>query len=283
MRWAALVIFCILIPAFVILWGLPDKTADLWAWTIKPDLTPIFLGSGYGAGAYFFWRTYRARAWHPSSAGVFSAAAFASVMLIATLLHWSRFNHGDAPTLAAIAFYGWVIVYIVSPFAVFFLWWRNQRVDPRTPEPDDALLPTTVRLGARVLGIGAIIAATVFFVVPQLQIDLWPWALTPLTARVLASFTFQVGTGAVLLSLDARWSSWRLLIQTFFIATGLLLVGSVRAFDDFDTGNAMTYVYLAGLIGSDIGLFVLYRRYEGGPRPGILVDSETPAVGGQRV
>ena len=44
-------------------------------------------------------------------------------MLIATLIHWDRFNHGDAPALAAIAFYGWVIVYIVSPFAVVALWW----------------------------------------------------------------------------------------------------------------------------------------------------------------
>jgi hypothetical protein len=59
-RWAALVIFIVLVPAVIVLWGTPGETADRWAWTIKPDLTPIFLGSGYGAGAYFFWRTFRA-------------------------------------------------------------------------------------------------------------------------------------------------------------------------------------------------------------------------------
>jgi len=158
-RRAALVVFCILVPAVIVLWGFPGRTADLWAWTIKPDLTPIFLGSGYGAGA--------------------------------------------------------------------------------------------------------IVGAAVFFLSPRTAIDLWPWKLTPLTARVLASFTFQVGVGATLLSLSSRWSSWRLLIQTFFVATTLLLVGAVRAFDDFDTGNVMTYVYLGGLAGADIGLFALYRTYNG--------------------
>ena len=114
-RWASLVVFCILVPAVIVLWGMPDKTADLWAWTIMPELTPIFMGAGYGGGAYFFWRTYPAKRWHPSSAGVFGAAFFAGLMLIATLVHWDKFNHGDAPFLAAVCFYAWVGVYILSP------------------------------------------------------------------------------------------------------------------------------------------------------------------------
>jgi hypothetical protein len=264
-RWAALVVFCILVPAVIVLWGAPSKTADLWSWTIKPDLTPIFLGSGYAAGAYFFWRTYRATQWHPSSAGVFSAAAFAAAMLVATLIHWDKFNHGDAPTLAAIAFYGWVGVYIVSPWVVVWIWWRNHRVDPRTPEPGETVLPPNVLLGARVFGAGAFIGAAVFFLSPETAIDVWPWTLTPLTARVLASFMFQVGMGAMLLSFDQRWSSWRLLIQTFFVATAFLLVGAIRAFDDFDTGNVVTWLYLGGLLASDLALFKLYRTYQGQP------------------
>jgi len=59
MRIVALVVVAVLLPALVILWGLPGETADLWAWTIKPDLTPIFMGAGYGAGAYFFIRGRR--------------------------------------------------------------------------------------------------------------------------------------------------------------------------------------------------------------------------------
>ena len=134
-RWAALIVFFILVPAAAILWVAPDRTGDLWAWMIQPELTPIFLGSGYGAGAYFFWHTYRAERWHPSSPGVLGASVFAGLMLIATIIHWDRFNHGDAPALAAVAFYAWTIVYIVSPFAVFAIWWRNRATDPREPGP----------------------------------------------------------------------------------------------------------------------------------------------------
>ncbi len=160
-RWTSLVVFCILVPALIVLWGMPDETADLWAWTIKPDLTPIFMGAGYGAGAYFFLQTWRAERWHPSSAGVFGAAFFASLMLIATLVHWDKFNHGDAPFLAAFCFYAWIIVYILSPFVVMWLWWRNHQHDPRTPEPRDPIVPEMIRLGARVFAVGALLGAAV--------------------------------------------------------------------------------------------------------------------------
>jgi len=34
-RWAALVVFLILVPAVVVLWGFPGRTPDLWAWGIE--------------------------------------------------------------------------------------------------------------------------------------------------------------------------------------------------------------------------------------------------------
>jgi hypothetical protein len=261
-RWAALVVCAILVPAVVVLWGAPGRTADLWAWTIKPDLTPVFLGSGYGAGAYFFWRTFRADRWHPSSPGVLGASVFAALMLIATIIHWDRFNHGDAPALGAIAFYGWTIVYVVAPFAVFALWWRNQATDPGTRAPGDAEVPRAARIAAAATGAGALTAGGLFFLVPDVAIDVWPWLLTPLTARVLASFTVQVGVGAAMLARDPRWSAWRLIMQTFLVATALLLVGAARASGDFDTGDPLTWLYLGGLLAADVATVLLYVRLE---------------------
>jgi hypothetical protein len=258
-RWASLVVFAILVPALVILWGMPDRTADAWAWTIKPDLTAIFLGAGYGAGAYFFLRTFLSKQFHPSAAGIFGAAFFALLMLIATIVHWDRFNHGDAPLLGALVFYGWVGVYIVSPVVVFALWWVNRRNDPGEPLPGEALVPARARRMAQIAAAGSFAAAAVFFLAPQTAIDVWPWDFTSLTSRVLGSFTAQVGVGALLLSLDGRWSAWKLIVQTFFVATALLLVGAIRAWDDFHTDNLMTYLYLGGLVGSDIALLALYR------------------------
>jgi hypothetical protein len=134
------------------------------------------------------------------------------------------------------------------------------------PTPTQANRSTVRRSCPRGLGAwhrsprqGPFVAAVVFFLAPQTAIDVWPWDLTPLTSRVLGSFTAQVGVGALLLSLDGRWSAWKLIVQTFFVATALLLVGAIRAWDDFHTDNLMTYLYLGGLIGSDIALLAFYR------------------------
>ncbi len=262
MRVTALVVVAVLLPALVILWGLPGDTADLWAWTIKPDLTPIFMGAGYGAGAYFFFRVYTTKRWHEVSVGVLSAAVFALLMLVATLLHFDKFNKGDAPTLAAIAFWGWTIVYVLSPWIVGWLWFRNERRDPRTPEPGEPLVPPAVRLAARIAAIGALTVAGVVLVAPDVAIDAWGWDLTPLTARVIACFTAQVGTGFLLLSRDPRWSSWKVLVETFLIAVALLLVGALRASDAFIDGRLLAWGYVAGLAGGAIALLLLYRSIQ---------------------
>jgi hypothetical protein len=268
-RVAAVVVVAVLVPALIILWGMPTKTEDLWAWTIPAPLTPIFMGAGYGAGAYFFVRVYRTPRWHEVSVGVLSAAVFALLMLITTILHFDKFNQGkahdalpDPPALATIAYFGWTIVYILSPFIVGWLWWRNQQLDPRTPFDGEPLVPANIRLVARVIAAGALVAAAVILVSPSVAVDNWGWGLTDLTARVIACFTAQVGTGFVLLSRDPRWSSWKVLVQTFLIAVALLLVGAIREWDTFLPDRPMKWAYLAGLVAGAAALLALYRAME---------------------
>ena len=269
MRIAALVVVAVLVPALIILWGFPTRTGDLWAWTIAAPLTPIFMGAGYGAGAYFFLRVYRTPRWHEVSVGVLSAAVFALLMLIATVAHFDKFNQGkahdglpDPPLLATMAYYGWTIVYIVSPCVVGWLWWRNHQLDPRVPQDGEPLVPANVRLVARVVAIGALVGAAVALISPATVIDAWGWGLTELTARGMGCFTAQVGTGFVLLSFDARWSSWKVLVQTFLIAVALLLAGAIREWDTFLDDRPMQWAYLAGLVGGAAALLTLYRWME---------------------
>jgi hypothetical protein len=91
-----------------------------------------------------------------------------------------------------------------------------------------------------------------------------PWELTPLTARVIACFTIQVGLGGMLLSADPRWSSWRLLLQTFLVATALLLIAAARAWDDFEGAGA--WLFTGGLVGSGAAVIALYARMVDGGR-----------------
>jgi uncharacterized membrane protein YqhA len=52
-RWVSLVIIPFLVVAFVVLVPWPGDTGRLFAWQIKPILTPMVLGSVYLGGAYF--------------------------------------------------------------------------------------------------------------------------------------------------------------------------------------------------------------------------------------
>ena len=117
----------------------------------------------------------------------------------------------------------------MSPFVVFALWWFNRRTDSGEPAPGEAIVPQWVRRTAQACRGRRVRRRRRLLPRPRDAIDIWPWKLTPLTSRVLGSFTAQVGVGALLLSLDRRWSAWKLIVQTFFVATALLLVGAIRA------------------------------------------------------
>ena len=257
------VVVAVLVPAVVVLWGFPGNTEDFWSWPIAADLSQIFMGAGYGAGAYFFTRAALASRWHTVSAGVLSAAFFAAVILVVTIVHWDGFNHGDAPFWAAFAFYAWVIIYGAAPFVVGGLWLRNQRTDPERPEPGEPIVPAGIRLAAGLIGVALGATALALLLWPSLAVDHGPWALTPATTRALAAYAAQVAFGALLVSRDERWGSWRILLQAFLVATALLLVGVARAWDEIETGRVSAWIFLGGLVAMALAILALYRRLEG--------------------
>ena len=54
---AAIVPF--LVVAFALLYFFPDDTRHWFAWDVQPTITPLIMGAGYIAGAYFFVRVAR--------------------------------------------------------------------------------------------------------------------------------------------------------------------------------------------------------------------------------
>ena len=53
----------VVIAAGIILYGFPGRTAELFAWPIAPRMTPIVMGAGYLAAAWFFFALYRSHDW----------------------------------------------------------------------------------------------------------------------------------------------------------------------------------------------------------------------------
>jgi hypothetical protein len=186
-RVLSIAIIPFLLAAFVVLyfWPSADDTGRLFAWRIIPPFTAMTLAAVYLGGAYFFFRAACAEQWHTVGGGFLSVGLFASVMGIATILHWSLFIHTN------VAFWLWAGLYFTTPFLVFAVWWRNRREQPPSAT-GDLLVPTSA---ARLIGLAGVLAAVagvVLFLFPALAIDIWPWTLTPLTARVMSAI-FALG------------------------------------------------------------------------------------------
>lgn len=255
-RWTARIVVAVLLVASTILFVFPDRTGEFFAWPISPTMTPLVMGAGYGTGLYFFVRVATTREWHRVAPVFPGIVAFVWIMAAATALHWENFTHGHP------AFFAWVFLYVAAPLLIPVIWLRNQR----TALPDEGeggrRLPGWVRRVALASGAAVVLATPVLFVAPDALIQYWPWALSPLTARVLLGWFALFGVVNVFVGLDPRWSAAQIPIQTQLIGFGLMLLGAVRAMDDFDAASPFTWAFLGGFACYVGGLVVLYVAME---------------------
>lgn len=260
-----------LVVAFVVLYGFPDETERLFAWTINPSMTPMVLGAVYLGGSYFFLRAFRATEWHRIKAGFVAVGSFASLMGVATILHWDRFNHDH------IAFWLWGGLYFTTPFLVWGVWAANRR-RADTPGPDDVMLGPVARLGLAVTGALAVAAGLFLFLLPEQAIDVWPWTLTPLTSRVMGA-VFMLGIAGLGVVTDARWSAAKLMLKVEAFMLILILVAAARAHDEFDGSNPMTWLLLGGFVGALVSAGALLATMDKAPRPAAVAPAEDSGIG----
>ncbi|WP_136516546.1 hypothetical protein [Halorubrum glutamatedens] len=270
-RWSGYVIAPVLFLAFVSLYGSPGSTEQYFAWGISPDLTPLLMGSGYGAGVYFFYRVVTVDEWHRVHVLFPGIAVFTIAMGIATILHWDAFTHGHASTWL------WVFLYVVTPILIPALWVYNGRTDPdratldrSTEDPlhaehdtsDVVTVPTVVRLASGVVGVVLTVVILVLYVRPEPMIDLWPWAVSPLTARVLLGWAAVFSVVSIYFAFETRWSAARIPIVSLVIWFGLVLIGFARSWGDVDPSDLLLWLLLGGITVYLIGLSSLYVLME---------------------
>jgi len=256
-RVLSVVIIPFLLVAFVILYFYPtaEDTAHLFAWKIMPPFTPMVLGSVYLGGSYFFLRAARATEWHRVEGGFISVGLFATLMGIATIIHWDKFIHSN------VAFWLWAGLYFTTPFLVFWVWFLNRREESQTTGSDLLLSPIAAGLIV-VLGAAASASSVFLFLFPRTAVRIWPWTLTPLTARVMGAI-FALGFAGVGALSDKRWSGARILLQVEGFMLALILVAAIRAHGDFHTGRPLTWVFGAGFVALAVATASLYLRMEG--------------------
>ena len=240
-----------LVVAFVALYGFPSHTDRLFAWTIRPTMTPMTLGAVYIGGAYFFVQAFRARHWHTVKGGFVAVGTFASLLGVATVVHWDRFNHSH------VAFWLWAGLYFTTPFLVWAVWLANRRRGSR-PTPGDLLLPRPARLVMAGVGGLAVAMGGYLSLAPSSAIEVWPWLLTPLTSRVLGAI-FMLGVAGLGVLTDARWSAARLMLQVQIFMLSLVLVAAVRARAELDGANPLTWSLLVGFAAAIGGAVAVSR------------------------
>jgi hypothetical protein len=240
-----------LLVAFALLYLFPDDTTHWFAWEIHPDMTPLLMGAGYIAGAYFFARVVMERRFHRVHVGFLPITAFTIFMAIASFSHLDRFDHDH------IAFWIWMGLYVTTPILVPLAWLANRRTDPGTPEPGEARLPSTVRGPLIAIGAGQTLVALFLLLSPSTMIDIWPWTLTPLTAQVLGGWFALPGITAIMMGLDGRPSAIHITLQSQAIGLALILIAAARDWGSFDTSNGLAYVFVVGLGGLLLGLLAL--------------------------
>lgn len=229
-RLVLIVVVPFLLLAFLILYFFPDLSGERFAWAIKPHMTALFIGSGYLGGAYMFIFAIFGKRWHRIKAAFPPVTAFTVAMLLATVIHWDRFDLSHFP------FQLWLFLYIVTPIIVPYLWIKNRVTDPGTPEPDDLTVPILAKWAFMAFGVMGIGMAIFMFISPQSIIAIWPWTLSPLTARILGGWFGLLGVGGLYASQDSRWSAWRVPLQSITFWGILILLGAFMNPTDFTNG-----------------------------------------------
>src|SRR5687768_18165418 len=126
-RWVSVAVVPVLTAAFVVLYLFPGSTMRLWGWMVCPHMPALVLGGGYLAGAYFFTRAARSRAWHEVGVGFIATTVFSTMLLLVTGLHWDVFNHGH------VSFWAWLALYVTTPVLLPVLIVKNRGTDPVRP------------------------------------------------------------------------------------------------------------------------------------------------------
>ena len=232
----------VLVVAFVMLYLMPDNSGRLFAWPIKPRMSAMMLGATYLGGAYFFSRVVLARGWHTIRLGFLPVSTFAGILGIATILHWEKFtpNH--------ISFILWAILYFSLPFIIPLVWYANQKAAVGSSITTEARFSSGLRIA--IGGIGAVLlaASVILLIAPQIMIPLWPWTLSPLTARVMAAMFALPGLVGIGVALDARWSSARIIFEAQAISILLFLLAMLPASAEIRWGQWSSWTFVGGLL-----------------------------------
>ena len=236
------ILFVIALANGAFLYVVPGSAETDYAWSILPGVNAAFIGAGFLAGTLatglVLFAATRWRSLHTLPPALW---VLATLLLIATLVHDDRFKWDYGPTWV------WLVVYAGVPFAVPVLVLLQQRVAEPEPPTDPALRP--VRALSTVCGAVLVVGAAALYLAPVEVGEEWPWALTPLLGRAVASWYAMVGTMLLASAIGMRRATEAVIPYGTLAAWCLLLLALPLLHpDDVDTGGSSFAIWLAGML-----------------------------------
>jgi len=239
---------------------LPDHTATAFAWTIQPPLTAAWLGAGYASAFIALAATLWRRDWRDIRVGVAVVAAGLVVILAATLLHLERFHWNAPHATARLWAWAWLTWYLVLPPALLVALVRQRRhATDAVPEPSS--LPPAFRAATLSLAGAMAVYGVLMFARPDLATSLWPWTLTPLTARMVAAWWLGVAVALVATSRCRHYGEAGVAAPAFVAFALLQAINLLRFREQIGTGPLLpALLLLAALAGIGIAAWRGMRR-----------------------
>jgi hypothetical protein len=229
------------------LFVLAESTEVTFAWTIEPPLTAAFIGAGYAAGFVLVVLSLRDRVWAHSRVPVLTILVFVVLTLVATLVHIDRMHFDDdfagLGFLAKAAAWFWLVVYVVVPVAMVVLLIRQERAPGEDPPPRDPV-PPGLRIALAVESAALLVVGALIFLRPTTATSVWPWPMTPFTARVVAAWLVAFGLATALAAVAGDLERLRTAAIAYTTFGALVLVTVARYTADFDWDDPPTWTLL---------------------------------------
>lgn len=213
-----------------------EHTDQYFAWTIPIPLTAAFLGANYLASTLVSFFSARQKVWARMRAAIPGVFVFTTLLTVATFMHLDKFRLDSVPGWA------WLIVYVAVPpllFLCLFLQWRAPGGDPVRVAPLQGWLKVLLVIqGLILLGFGIAL-----FFYPVETAPYWPWKLTPLTARAVASWLCGIGLVAIQSTIENDWTRLGPAVVTY-LAVGIFQTIALLRYPSLDPSRPATWAYL---------------------------------------
>lgn len=268
MRYLLMAFAVLTLLGFGSLFILAGQSASFFAWTIDPPITAAFMGAGYGAGFVLVVLALRMRVWAHARVSVFTVLVFTVLTLVATLLHLDRLHFADPSPTAQFAAWFWSSVYVAIPLAMLAVIPGQERLpglDPVKRLPLPGWLIGVLAVQGTIL----LVTGAALFLLPAAREGLWPWPLTPLTARAVGSWLVAFGLAAWLSIRERDLERLEIAAISYVVFGVLEMVVLLRYPGAVQWGEPSAAIYLLVLLSIiPTGAFGWWAVRQDAPRQG---------------